>query len=41
MGSEKGVALLVDDTSESVHVIQVRPRVSWHGGAEPVIKGDD
>jgi DNA helicase HerA-like ATPase len=38
IGSEKGVALLVDDTSESVHVIKVRPRVSWHGGAEPGIK---
>lgn len=37
IGSERGVALLVDDTSESAHVIQVRPRVSWHGGAEPVI----
>jgi uncharacterized protein len=40
IGCEKGVALLVDDTSESVHVVQVRPRVSWHGGAEPVIKND-
>lgn len=40
IGSEKGVALLVDDTSESVHVVQVRPRVSWHGGAEPVIKNN-
>jgi hypothetical protein len=38
MGHEKGVALLVDDTSESVHVIKVRPRVSWHGGGEPVIE---
>lgn len=38
IGSERGVALLVDDTSESAHVIQVRPRVSWHGGAEPVIQ---
>jgi hypothetical protein len=37
MGCEKGVALLVDDTSESVHVIKIRPRVSWHGGGEPVI----
>jgi hypothetical protein len=37
IGTEKGVALLVDDTSESIHVIKVRPRVSWHGGAEPVI----
>ncbi len=40
IGAEKGVALLVDDTSESVHVVQLRPRVSWHGGAEPVIKND-
>jgi hypothetical protein len=40
IGSEKGVALLVDDTSESVHVVQLRPRVSWHGGAEPVIKNN-
>jgi hypothetical protein len=37
IGFEKGVALLIDDTSESVHVVKVRPRVSWHGGAEPVI----
>lgn len=40
IGSEKGVALLVDDTSESVHVIQMHPRVSWHGGAEPVINSE-
>lgn len=38
IGTDKGVALLVDDTSESVHIIKVRPRVSWHGGAEPVIQ---
>jgi hypothetical protein len=37
IGVEKGVALLVDDTSESVHVVQIRPRLSWHGGAEPVL----
>ena len=37
IGVEKGVALLIDDTSETIHVIRVRPRVSWHGGAEPVI----
>jgi len=41
IGSEKGVVLLVDDTSESVHVVQLRPRVSWHGGAEPVINNDE
>lgn len=38
IGSEKGVAVLVDDTSEAVHVIQLRPRVSWHGGGEPIIE---
>jgi hypothetical protein len=41
IGSEKGVALLVDDTSEAVHVIQLRPRLSWHGGAEPIIDIED
>lgn len=40
IGSEKGVALLVDDTSEAVHVVQLRPRLSWHGGAEPMIETD-
>ncbi len=40
IGVEKGVALLVDDTSESVHVVQLRPRLSWHGGAEPVIQNE-
>jgi len=38
IGTEKGVALLIDDTSETLHVIRVRPRVSWHGGAEPIIQ---
>ncbi len=41
IGSEKGVGLLVDDTSETVHVIQLRPRVSWHGGEEPMIGTGD
>jgi len=40
IGVEKGVGLLIDDTSETIHVIRVRPRVSWHGGAEPVITHD-
>jgi len=35
VGTEKGVALVIDDTSESVHVVRVRPRLSWHGGREP------
>ena len=35
MGSERGAALIVDDHSESVHMIRIRPRRSWHGGGEP------
>jgi DNA helicase HerA-like ATPase len=34
IGDEKGVALIVDDTSESSHIIKIRPRLSWHGGEE-------
>lgn len=35
MGSERGAALIVDDHSESVHLVHIRPRKSWHGGGEP------
>ncbi len=35
LGTEKGVALIIDDTSEAVHIIKIRPRLSWHGGEEP------
>jgi len=35
MGSERGAALIMDDHSESVHLVRIRPRVSWHGGGEP------
>ena len=35
MGSERGAALIVDDHSESVHLVRIRPRISWHGGGEP------
>jgi DNA helicase HerA-like ATPase len=35
MGSERGAALIVDDHSESVHIVRIRPRRSWHGGGEP------
>jgi DNA helicase HerA-like ATPase len=35
MGTEKGVAFIVDDTSETAHVVRMRPRKSWHGGDEP------
>jgi len=37
IGDEKGVALIIDDTSESVHIIKIRPRLSWHGGAESLV----
>ena len=36
MGSERGAALIVDDHSESVHMVRIRPRKSWHGGGEPM-----
>ncbi|CAG1004234.1 hypothetical protein METP3_03591 [Methanosarcinales archaeon] len=35
MGTEKGVAFIVDDNSEAAHVVRMRPRKSWHGGDEP------
>ena len=37
IGDEKGVGLIVDDTSESSHLIKIRPRLSWHGGAESLV----
>ncbi len=37
MGSEKGVALVIDDNTEAVHLIRLRPRLSWHGGDDPAI----
>ena len=36
LGMEKGVALLVDDTSESSHIVRIRPRLTWHAGDEPL-----
>ncbi|WP_135610019.1 ATP-binding protein [Methanococcoides sp. AM1] len=35
MGLERGIAFVVDDTSESTHLVKIRPRYSWHGGNEP------
>lgn len=32
----KGVALILDDNSERLYTIKVRPRQSWHAGASPV-----
>ncbi len=31
----KGAALIFDDINEKIYPIQVRPRISWHGGASP------
>lgn len=33
--SEKGAALILDDNSERVYPMRVRPRFSWHGGEAP------
>lgn len=35
MGLERGIAFIVDDTSEAAHIVKMRPRLSWHGGNEP------
>ncbi|MGP8322113.1 MAG: ATP-binding protein [Methanosarcinaceae archaeon] len=35
MGLERGIAFIVDDTSEVAHIVKMRPRYSWHGGNEP------
>ena len=35
-----GAALVVDDANERMFPIQVRPRMSWHGGAAPGILKD-
>ncbi len=32
----KGVALVLDDNSERIYKIQVRPRQSWHAGSSPL-----
>ncbi len=33
--SEKGSAILLDDNSERIYQIRVRPRFTWHGGEAP------
>lgn len=39
MGTDKGVALIIDDISEASHLVKMRPRKSWHGGEEPSALG--
>ncbi len=34
---EKGAAIILDDNSERIFRIQVRPRFSWHAGGSPII----
>ena len=33
--SEKGSAIVFDDTNERMYPIKVRPRLTWHGGGAP------
>ena len=33
--SEKGSAIILDDNSERIYPIRVRPRFTWHGGETP------
>ena len=37
----KGSALVMDDLGENVYPMQVRPRVTWHGGGAPSVLPDD
>ena len=32
---DKGSAIILDDTSERIYPLKVRPRISWHGGEAP------
>lgn len=32
---EKGAAVILDDTSERIYPLRIRPRFSWHGGEAP------
>ena len=32
----KGTAIILDDNSERLYKIRIRPRQSWHAGASPV-----
>ena len=32
---ESGSAVILDDTSERLYSLRVRPKISWHGGESP------
>jgi DNA helicase HerA-like ATPase len=40
LGKARGAAVVIDDTTESYHVIKIRPRRSEHGGGEPDVHVD-
>jgi len=33
----KGAALILDDKSERIYPVQIRPRISWHGGQDAML----
>lgn len=35
----KGTAIILDDNSERLYKIQIRPRLSWHAGGSPLLLG--
>ncbi len=37
----KGSAIAMDDLNENVYPMQVRPRVTWHGGGSPTVLSND
>ena len=34
----KGSAIILDDNSERIYQIQMRPRFSWHAGESAIVK---
>ena len=32
---KKGAAIVLDDNSERIYTLQIRPRISWHAGGSP------
>ena len=35
MPKTKGCAIIMDDKNERLHTMQIKPRISWHGGEDP------
>ena len=33
----RGAALILDDNSEKIYPVQIRPRLTWHGGEAPTV----